>query len=627
MKPVVKRYLGTCDADVQSINRLLVTVYLRCKGIEVDNGSRLTPYVMQEGDDGWSRVEEFYNVLRVHYPEIKLEDLIDFFEFVVSPSDKVVTGAIYTPQRIRRTIVDHVFQLLKGRDYATLRVADIACGCGGFFLTVCEKILSETELDCHYICENILYGCDIENYCIERSKILLALKALECGERTDDLSFNLYPQNSLVFDWHTVIPDFYGFDAIVGNPPYVTSAKMDAETRSLLCHWEVCNSGKADLYIPFFQIAIELLSDIGVLGYITVSNFQRSLNGKALREYFAKKQRSITIVDFGGEQVFKGCSTYTCLFFTENRQGGVRYVRTSSIAACEIERLHFVDADYKELNATKGWVIKDGKIDDILHKIENAGSSLGDVVTISNGIATLKNDLYVLNIVGETENEFIHEYDGVCYPIEREICRQVVKPSAMDVNTPVENQVGWIIFPYTMQGKRPICYNESQMERIYPNSLAYLRVVRPLLEKRDKGKRGYEQWYAYGRSQAINTPGYRLLMPYIADKPTFMLSNLVDLIYYNGFALLSNDIQQLERLKKILNTDIFWFYVKNISKPYANGYYSMGKRYIRYFGIPNFTEEQLQELDNITEREDVERWLYPCYFGEDAENVKNVCKV
>ena len=112
-------------------------------------------------------------------------------------------------------------------------------------------------------------------------------------------------------------------------------------------------------------------------------------------------------------------------------------------------------------------------------------------------------------------------------------------------------------------------------------------------------------WYLYGRSQAINMSGFRLLMPYIADTPTFMLSDIDGLLYYNGFAIVSNDLQQLERLKKILNTDIFWFYVKNISKPYANGYYSMGKRYIRYFGIPDFSEEQLNELDALTKKEDI----------------------
>lgn len=625
MKSVAKRFLNSCDSSVRCINRLIVSAYLEQKCLEVDEGSILMPYIIDREDEEWTNVVRLCDIFDKHYPNLNLETLIDFFEFVVSPSDKVVTGAIYTPQYIRRAIVDHIFSLFGNRDVTTLTIADIACGCGGFFLSVCEKILSVSNLNCHYIYANNLYGCDIEEYCIERSKILLAIKALERGERTDDLVFNFYQGNSLNFDWHLAIPGFTGFDAVVGNPPYVTSAKMSERTKALLENWEVCSTGKADLYIPFFQIAVELLKERGVLGYITVSNFYRSLNGRALRNYFANHDLNLTIVDFGGEQVFKGCSTYTCLCFIDKQQEGmVRYVRTLSANMENVGALHFVEADYDGLDSAKGWVIKDRRIDDILQKIENAGKPLGDVAAISNGIATLKNDLYVLNVVDEIGDVFIHEYGGVRYPIERGICRRVVKPSAMDENISVEEQIGWIIYPYDVRGERAVCYDEEQMERFFPNALAYLTEVRPILNERDKGNREYEQWYAYGRSQAINMPGNRLLMPYIADRPTFFLTDIDGLLYYNGFALISDDILILERLQKILNTDIFWFYVKNISKPYANGYYSMGKRYIRYFGVPDLSGEQLQQLDGITYKQEIENLLYPCYFGVEADEAREV---
>lgn len=625
MKLVAKRFLDSCDSSVKSINQLIVSAYLEWKKLEVDDGSILQPYIIGREDEEWQNVVKLCDIFDKHYPDLNIETLIDFFEFVVSPSDKVVTGAIYTPQYIRQSITDYVFLSLENRDVAALTIADIACGCGGFFLSMCEKILSISNLDCHYIYANILYGCDIEEYCIERSKILLAIKALERGERTDDLVFNLYQGNSLNFDWYLTIPGFAGFDAVVGNPPYVTSAKMSDETKVLLENWEVCSIGKADLYIPFFQIAVEILNESGVLGYITVSNFYRSLNGKALRCYFAKHRLNLTIVDFGGEQVFKGCSTYTCLCFIDKQQEGkVRYVRTLSSNMGNIGDLHFVVADYDELDSAKGWVIKNRRIDGLLQIIENTGRPLGEVVSISNGIATLRNDLYVLNVVDETEEVFIHEYEGKRYPIERGVCRQVVKPSAMDENLPVDEQIGWIIYPYEVREERAVCYNENDMNRLFPNALAYLRVVRPILSERDKGNREYEQWYAYGRSQAINIPGSRLLMPYIAERPTFFLTDIDGLLYYNGFALICDDILTLGRLQKILNTDIFWFYVKNISKPYANGYYSMGKRYIRYFGIPELTGGQQTILDGLTDRTAIEEMMYECYFGVNAAEYRRL---
>ena len=77
-----------------------------------------------------------------------------------------------------------------------------------------------------------------------------------------------------------------GFDVVVGNPPYVGASKIDRDTLELVKQWEVSSTGKADMYIPFFQIGIESLVDGGVLGYITVNNFYRSINGITLPSIF-----------------------------------------------------------------------------------------------------------------------------------------------------------------------------------------------------------------------------------------------------------------------------------------------------------------------------------------------------
>ncbi|MBK9225457.1 MAG: hypothetical protein IPO23_14040 [Flavobacterium sp.] len=41
-----------------------------------------------------------------------LEDLIELFEFVISPSDRIVNGAIYTPSEIRSYIIHKLFRKL-----------------------------------------------------------------------------------------------------------------------------------------------------------------------------------------------------------------------------------------------------------------------------------------------------------------------------------------------------------------------------------------------------------------------------------------------------------------------------------------------------------------------------------
>ncbi len=71
--------------------------------------------------------------------------------------------------------------------------------------------------------------------------------------------------------------------------------------------------GHPDLYIPFFEIGLTLLKEKGMLGFITMNTFFKSVNGRALRGYFQSKNYDLKIVDFGSTQVFQSKPTYTCV--------------------------------------------------------------------------------------------------------------------------------------------------------------------------------------------------------------------------------------------------------------------------------------------------------------------------
>ena len=83
-------------------------------------------------------------------------------------------------------------------------------------------------------------------------------------------------------------------------------------------------------------------------------------------------------------------------------------------------------------------------------------------------------------------------------------------------------------------------------------------------------------------------------------------------MFYNGYALLSDNIDLLKFLQKILGSSIFWFYIKNQSKPYGGDFYSLAKNYIQSFGIPNMTDEQKNAIINMNIGE-VDNYLYHLY--------------
>ena len=172
-----------------------------------------------------------------------------------------------------------------------------------------------------------------------------------------------------------------------------------------------------------------------------------------------------------------------------------------------------------------------------------------------------------------------------------------------------------VIFPYIIEldensdkkNAKLRIIDEVSFSKSYPYAYKYLTMFKSVLSLRDKGEKQYELWYAFGRNQALLYSGYKLLLPYITNKPCFVYTNDRNLLFYNGYAILSDDSNALRVLEKILMSKIFWFYISNTSKPYAGNYFSVAKNYIKSFGVCNLTKEEenvLLKLENKIEIDD-----------------------
>ncbi|WP_210407334.1 Eco57I restriction-modification methylase domain-containing protein, partial [Hydrocoleum sp. CS-953] len=94
------------------------------------------------------------------------------------------------------------------------------------------------------------------------------------------------------------------FDICIGNPPYVRQEKIK-ELKPILKQQYDCYTGVADLYVYFFEQAVRLLKEKGVLTYITSNKYFRSGYGQKLRDFLVKKTQLKQLIDFGDAPVFK----------------------------------------------------------------------------------------------------------------------------------------------------------------------------------------------------------------------------------------------------------------------------------------------------------------------------------
>ena len=599
-------------ADERIVNRLFVSSFIASNRMKFPKSAFLAQYCIDIGDDDYGVLQKVREHIRDEYgAKFSFEVLVKLFEFVVSPADRIVTGAVYTPKDIRRTILQRTLGDKSKKELRSIRIADISCGCGGFLMDAALLVHQKTGKAYAEIFRDNIFGVDIQDYAIERTKVLLSLLALSEGE-DEDFGFNLMCRDTLDYTCKNWDARYTGFDVVVGNPPYVCSRNLSEDTHAKLSGYEVCSSGHPDLYIPFFQIAIEMLNDEGRLGYITMNTFLRSVNGRAIRKYFSSNRFLICIVDFRGYQVFDSKNTYTCLFYLDKQHGAecVHYaVDEQGVLSDDV---HFTAVPFADLDDEKGWTLNDF---DVTMAIEAVGVQIKDFCPSRHGIATLSNTTYIFKPIAVDEQYFYIAVGETRFPIERGICRDIVNPNKLNTIDDLGSLIEKVIFPYRIKDGRAYVYTPDEMRRLFPSALAYLEANRNILLSRDKGKTcAYPQWFAFGRTQSLVMPRYKLFFPKFANKPLrCVICDAPDLMLYNGLAFVNTDERKLRILKSIIESNLFWSYIQANAKPYASGYYSLSGVDIKHFGIPKFTLAEENELLTMNDKDGIEKWLRARY--------------
>ena len=119
---------------------------------------------------------------------------------------------------------------------------------------------------------------------------------------------------------------------------------------------------------------IELLDDDGIMVAITPNSYLYNKGSLLLREYFIKNKFISRIIDFKSEKVFDKVSTYCCItVFTKKEKEYLTY---------NDRKIYYSAITNKEYN------IFNNESDDNL-------KSLKDICTVKNGIATLRDKIYI----------------------------------------------------------------------------------------------------------------------------------------------------------------------------------------------------------------------------------------
>jgi type I restriction-modification system DNA methylase subunit len=227
---------------------------------------------------------------------------------------------------------------------------------GGWKLTITERK--------RILLDNI-YGVDIDAQAVETTKLSLLLKVLE-GETSQtiqpellheralpDLCNNINCGNSLIgpdfyqqqqmtlltqderdrvntFDWHAEFPEVFkagGFDALIGNPPYVRPHNLQTEDKNYF--WAIYKTftHKSDLYCCFIERAMSLLRPGGLFSFIVSHGWLRLNSFQELRRFILNNSKIHTLVELPF-RVFENAVVDTGIFVLERGKADSRHKLT-----------------------------------------------------------------------------------------------------------------------------------------------------------------------------------------------------------------------------------------------------------------------------------------------------------
>ena len=296
-----------------------------------------------------------------------------------------------------------------------------------------------------------------------------------------------------------------GFDAVIGNPPYVRIQGFPATQITYFSRRYQSASGNFDLYIPFLERGVQLLRTGGLLGMITPNKFFRTDYGERLRGLLSSERAVRQIVDFGANQVF-AATTYTCLIFLQ--RGGVERFEIAQVMA---NRESLWEAKFQSRApaalGSKPWTFEDEATARLLAKLELDTVRLLDLpADMSRGSSTGDDEVFVIE-----RNSVPLESEALRVPLfATDFGRYHFEPSGK-----------WkVIFPYQAGEDGFHLIPEREFRQRFPKAHRYLSGHQAVLKRR----RQFKEWFGYSapRNLALHDQA-QIAIPLLADRGIFAL--------------------------------------------------------------------------------------------------------
>ncbi|OGW06461.1 MAG: hypothetical protein A2Z59_08370 [Nitrospinae bacterium RIFCSPLOWO2_02_39_17] len=373
------------------------------------------------------------------------------------------------------------------------------------------------------------------------------------GKFPDELKSRINP-----FDWNSKNAGFGkimekgGFDIVIGNPPYFNINIVDKEIFYYLeSKYSEIHTGYNDIMYYFIYKGIDLLNKNGIYGVITSNYYLGNSYARPLRRYF--KRHVSKILNFKDYLIFDEANVHTNIIIAHKKPTSDKIhffekMDKDKINTAALENdLNFFTVSRK--NLSEDWIIAGDNNLNLIEKISNKKTSLGDLTIIKKGATSGNRKIFTVSCKYAKENNL--ERDLLKKSINSsDICRYYVKDSGK-----------YLIYTD----------NNTNIEK-YPNINKFLILHKKELSERNEVRKGGYPWYRLERprEKSVYESSEKLVVPYRAENNRFAYDNQQGFNDGGGtYAIVLKDsiTISLKYILGILNSKLMNWYYGFIGKP------------------------------------------------------------
>jgi type I restriction-modification system DNA methylase subunit len=419
------------------------------------------------------------------------------------------------------------------------------------------------------------------------------------------------------FHWEVEFPEVFldaegrlradgGFDAVIGNPPYVRIQELGRDVAEYCRQHYATAFGSFDAFVPFIEQGLRLLGRKGRLGFIAPTTWIKKEYGSRLRALLGRERLVEEIIDFGHAQVFAAATNYTAIVILDRRgadeiaytavRGGADDVRHAIAAGALPLAERYASSDL----GSDAWMLAPAAERAVLDAMQRAGTELGGATAaIFTGLQTSADPIYILQYRGRRGGRvFVVDASGRELELEPDLLHPLA--SGPDVERYALRELeSMLLFPYVRDGAAMRLLREDELRGL-PLTWSYLESNEETLRGRERGKMDKDGWWAFGRTQSLGHHDRPKLGVAATVKRLEVAADPQGAAFFhnvrvNGI-LPRDDGPSLGALTAILNCRAVDFAFRRGAAPLQNGFFTANKQFISWLPVPHDLPSEIDAL-------------------------------